>query len=427
MSPGKLVPFRWPSAWQKPELLSLLERSPVNCVVFDGGESTGAVRSAARAAGLTVMEWSSLGAVKIGEVKPGPATAPVTLEDLVWPRMKMSAAGRRGDADAGPTGAPWIDSNSWVVKLAAARAPGRPIWLSFDPPADEPAPDEAAYVTAITDSAASGARWMVSLDKSMAEGLQGHDATAMKRWEAITSALRFFEERRRWAEWQPWGPVGIVSSFAGEHEYLGQELLNLSARRNLLYRVIDRAIPASYKLEGLRAVLYADGEPPSPKLKALLGEFVTGGGMLIAPGPVAKQFPAGPAMQCAVAGYAARRLGKGSVTAGMLEWDDPYFLAADVHSLVSRRHDPVRLFNGRSLWLHYSVAPGGTGALLQLVSFTSRGAQSVSLAPSRRWRSAKLHALGSEPPTQIEPVMVEDRAEFQLARVTRYSAVEFES
>lgn len=425
MSAGALVPFRWPSAWNNPALLDLVARSPINCLLLDASGGTNPIADAARNAGLTLLDWGSLRAAPLAEIKWDSPVPQCVITDLVWPRMKMSPRGQRDDSQTGPTGAPWIDSNSWVARLAAVRAPGKPVWLSFEPSPKDPAPEEAGYTIAIADSAAPGARWIVSLDESLVKGLPAGDAEALKQWRAILAALSFFEQHRDWSAWEPWGPIGILSTFAGKDEYLGQEVLNLAARRNLLYRVLDRSIPASQKVEGLRAVLYVDNDPPNPQLKERLTAFARAGGLLIVPRALNAQFPAARPLRCPVAGYELGSFGKGTLAAGTADWDDPFFLAADVHSLVSRRNDPVRLFNGRSLWAHYSVPGSGGAALLQLVSFTSRPNGSVSVASEHPWRSATMYAVGSETPTVLEPRKVDGLTEFNLPPLSYYAAVEF--
>ena len=81
---------------------------------------------------------------------------------------------------------------------------------------------------------------------------------------------------------------------------------------------------------------------------------------------------------------------------------------------MGRRNDPVRLFNAGFLWEHYSVAADGSRALLQLVGFTSRPYESVSMVLSRRWRSVAMYAIGSENPVTLQPVTVEGRVEYHL-------------
>ena len=78
------------------------------------------------------------------------------------------------DADAltGPTSAPWLDSNAWYVRLARTLLSPEAMWLAFEPPeVGRPAP-APAYVQAIADTEAFGARWLVSLVPHLRRGLQ---------------------------------------------------------------------------------------------------------------------------------------------------------------------------------------------------------------------------------------------------------------
>ena len=419
-----LVPFRWPSAWTDPALLGLFSQNPINCLLFENLAAAKPVADAARAAGLTVLEWNSLGAAPLAEVKWDSQAAQTVITGLEWPRMKLSSKSD-GAVEAGPTGAPWIDSNTWVARLAAVRAPRRPVWLGFELAKGDPVPGAADYNIAIADTAATGARWIVSLDDGLRKGLPAGNAEAQKIWRSILAALAFFEQHRGWSAWEPWGSIGILSSFAGKDEFLGEEVLNLSARRNLLYRILDRAVPASHRLGGLRAVLYVDSDSPSRELEAKLKAFVRGGGLLIVPRALATAFAGDKPIECPVTGYDLRSSGKGAVAVARRDWDDPFFLAADVHSLVRRRNDPVTLFNARSLWEHYSVAPDDRAALLQLVGFTSYPNESVSVAPARRWRSATLYTIGPSAAVELEPIPVEGRPEFHLPAFPYYAALEF--
>ena len=174
MEVTKLVPFRWPAAWSDPKLVSLLEGSPINCLVSSGAPA--GVVEAAKKAGLTVLEWNSLGAAPLAKVDWNSAAERLTITDLVWPRVKPVVRDR---ASSGPTGGPWIDSNTWVARLAAARAPGKQIWLAFDPPKEEQPPSEAAYKVAVADAAAVGAWWILSLDEKLSQAVAAGNADAV--------------------------------------------------------------------------------------------------------------------------------------------------------------------------------------------------------------------------------------------------------
>ena len=331
LAADELVPFRWPAGWTDPGMVERFEGGPINCLVIEG--STGPIAEAAQKSGLAVREQTAPGVV--------------TLSGLVWPRIKPLFSAGRDQVEAGPTGAPWIDSNGWVARLAAMRAPGKPVWLDFAPPPDL-APGAAAYRLAIADAAAAGARWMISLDDALSRALAAGDPAAAKDWRGILAAAAFFEKHQSWRQYRADGPLGIVSTFAGENKFFGTELLNLAARRNLLDRIIDRSDLQQANFSGLRALLWADKDRPPADQAAKLSAFAEGGGVLIVPRQIVPVFKAGRAMDCAVAGYEMRALGKGSLAAATREWDDPFRVAVEAQSLVSRRYDPFRLLNGAS-------------------------------------------------------------------------------
>jgi hypothetical protein len=206
---------------------------------------------------------------------------------------------------------------------------------------------------------------------------------------------------------------------------MGQELLNLAARRGLLYRVLDRNRPPAAPLQDLRAVLCADPDAHSPEWTSALTRFAESGGLLIVPRALDAGFGSGRPLSCPVAGFAMRSVGKGRVASATRDHDDPYFLAADTHALVSRRNDPVRLFNARSLWQHWGVAGDGRAAMLQLVGFTGKPNGNIVAAPAKQWRSAVAHVPGESAPRPVEPVKVDGVTEYRLPEFSYYIAVEF--
>ena len=421
----KLVPFRWPAAWSDPKLVSLLEGSPINCLVSNGAPA--GVVEAAKKAGLTVLEWNSLGAAPLAKVDWNAAAERLTITDLVWPRVKPVVRDR---ATSGPTGGPWIDSNTWVARLAAARAPGKQIWLAFDPPKEEQPPNEAAYKVAVADAAAVGAWWILSLDEKLSQAVAAGNADAVKTWRGILATAAFFETRSAWRGYVHQGPLAIISTFAGNNEFMGMELLNLAARRNLQYRIVDRLRMASADLTGLRGALWADSDPPAADVVAKLAAFGRGGGLLIVPRTAAQLFKGEGTLDCGVPGYELRTFGKGTVAAATRDWDDPFFLAADAHDLVSRRYDPIRIFNGPSYWTHYSVAPGGNDRLIQLVSFAGASrfpgmgrSNEVTVRFTFRHSSVTLYRLDAAPEA-LRPVKDGNNIEYQLPQFAVYAALE---
>jgi hypothetical protein len=175
MPSDSLQPMRWPSEWTDPALLALIASSPVNCLLLDAPDSLAAVAAAARKAGVTVLDWKSLSATPLADVKWDAPAAQRVITGRVWPRIRLSAGGRTNDVQAGPTGVPWLDSNAWVAQLARVRGHGVPLWLNFEPAKDSAPPDTTAYNIAIADSAAAGARWIVNLDPQLRQGLAANN------------------------------------------------------------------------------------------------------------------------------------------------------------------------------------------------------------------------------------------------------------
>jgi hypothetical protein len=406
----------------------LLRDCPINCLIV--GSALQQIAGAARNAGIAVLDGASLGAAPLGELNWNTAAPIISVGGLAWPRIKPMSSGGRDSAAAGPTGAPWIDSNSWVAKLAAARAPGKQIWLVVDPPTEDQPPAEGAYRLAVADASAAGARWVVSLDDKLSQALAQGNPEAVKTWRGILTALTFFEKHREWRSYTYQGPLGIISTFAGDSEFMATELLNLAARRNLLYRIIDRSQAQSMNLTGLRGALWLDRDPPAAEVAAKLSAFAQAGGLLIVPRTVASVFKSPRVLECPVGGYELRAAGKGRVAAATRDWDDPYFLAADAHNLVGRRHDPIRLFSGGACWLHYSVAPSGKDSLFQMVNFSwirplggMMGTGDISFRIPSQHRSITLHTLDGDVQT-LQPTREGKNIEYRLPQFGAYAALE---
>jgi hypothetical protein len=307
------------------------------------------------------------------------------------------------------------------VKLARARSQ-KAVWVAFDPPKDAGAPTAEQYQLAVADVSSAGGRWLVSLDEAMAAALARKENPALEAWRKIAAALDFFEKHAAWRDWIPMGPLAVISDFTGDNEFMSTEVLNLAARRNLLYRVVDKARAAQFDLTPLRAALWVDKDPPPPALLQKLTGFAKGGGLLIAPAAVAAKFAAGAPAESPIESYDVRALGKGRVAAPKKEWDDPFVLAADAHMLISRRYDPVSIFNAGSMYAHCSQR--GADALVQLVNFARRGsANLVSVAVTRKYAQARLHLLGAEP-ALLDPAPSQRGVEFHLPPFPLYAALE---
>jgi hypothetical protein len=450
--------MRWPDEWREPARLDLLRGTPVNCIVVDwkaadaeamqplvkrcrgmnihvagiaaGTPNPGAAQAAGLSAVLTggnAIALTGLPLIPLAPLSEIPWRSPspvVAISGGPWPRVKMGASGQ---AEAGPTGAPWIDSNGWAVRLARVESAGKTVWVVVEPPSGQASPAAGEYGVAVADAAACGGRWLVALDAALQHGLASGNANSFGTWRALVRTLAFFEKRRVWNAYRPEARLAILSRFSGPAEFLSTEFLNLAARRHLQYRILAKSPPEPAQLSGLQAIVYADPEPPAAALAKTLSEFVAGGGLLLFAGEAGPEFagphPAGESHRR----YELRQVGKGRVAVPREPQSDPYALAADAHLLLSRRYDVVRLYNAFTVLPQVSAAPGGKVLLIQMVNFSARPpAAPMTLTIPMQVRSARLWMPGASGSKSLKAVSAGNGSELRLPPFPVYAAVEVE-
>jgi hypothetical protein len=279
---------------------------------------------------------------------------------------------------------------------------------------------------ALHEACAYGAHRPVSLPTEVAAGVAAGSAAAVDVWEKLLAAARWQEARRVENAWAPFARLLVISDFAGPNEYNASELLNLSARRGLAFRISEPAKFAASQLAWMRAVLYVDAQPmPAPVASALQAFAERGGLALLMKGPAqalrnlkpaGEPHPRFDLFQC----------GKGRVAVSRKEWEDQYILAQDAHLLMSRRYDAVRLFNAGSLMAYHTTAPAGGLWLVHLINYTrTAAAHQVSLQTWEKVRRARFFSPGQA--EQDLPVHRETGgSELYLPKIEIYAAVELE-
>src|ERR1017187_4929859 len=186
------TPMRWPGSWKSPSAVGLLKGTPINWLLVD------------RIADLApVVEQGTQAGLHVAEIAAPPAGAALLKGE--WTRVAMT---RGGGTSAGPTGVPWVDTNSYKIRLEAARRPDAEIWV--DAPPKGARIFAGSYRTAIADAAAYGGRWVISLDAPLAAGIADAKADALATWKEIAAAAGFFAPPRPWCALgiPPWSPTG---------------------------------------------------------------------------------------------------------------------------------------------------------------------------------------------------------------------------
>jgi hypothetical protein len=454
-------------AWTGPAALDLVAGTPVTCLVVTWAEGKAEdeeqqrllapLVAAARGRGLSVVGWvsetadlrravgaartSGLAAVATASVEVVPDfgvlrfrkrgfDAPVPSDflgdlDAAWPGMRMMSPTGGADADAvsGPTGAPWLDSNTWYVRLARSLARPRTLWLAFDPP-DLGQPQAAtSYMQAIADTEVCGARWLLGLDPHLRVGLLEGRASARETWSVVGRTLGFFREHRAWASYVPVGQLGVVSDYEGGNEFLSFEVLNLLGRQGGLYRILEKSAALQATFEGLDAIVYVDETAPAAGLVRKLYAFAEGGGTLVTPpGWEERGVREDDAW---LPRYRVFRHGRGRVAVAREEVGDPQLLAEDAQLLMSHKHDRLRVFNVGAGLFHYATSGDGRSGVLHTLTFPTPYPRMAMTAWFRRpWGEARVWTVDAEDPAPVGRTPVDPGVEFHLPPVPVYSALE---
>ncbi len=455
-------------AWALPASLEILKGTPVNCLIVewaDGGpqdpaqqqalkplieagrklgiafvgkiaaqENVKGLVEAAETSGLAAFMLSNslsdavdfpiIGQVSREKIDWDATSFIFSSTDHVWPGVALDAM-HDDTANAGPTGVPWVNSNAWFSLLAREMSPGSKAWLDFDPPESSTLQRPADYSLAIADSRAYGSRWILSLDDKLRGGISRKDAQALEIWNKISGTISFFESHKGWEAFEPQGILAVVSDFQGDNAFLGNEVLNLLNRRLVQFKIVRKSRWASASTEDLRAILWVDKEPPGGEQRAKLLRFAQQGGLVIAQsywGPAdIKPFKKDPAFE-----FNMYNVGQGQIAVAEEPFADPYQVAVDTHLLVSRRNDLVRLFNPEETNCHSSLAPDGRRRLVQVLNYSTKPAEYVTLWVDERCSSAQLLTLGAEDPATVKGAAGNPGTEFDLPTFSVYCALEME-
>ena len=452
-------------AWAAPEALELLAGSPVNALVMPWAEGSagdeGHQRAlaplivAARGRGLSVVGWvgekaglrkaagsaraAGLDALATQSTEPVDGFGVLRFRkrgfddrtrsdflgdaDAVWPGMRPLKLEKGIDAVTGATGRPWIDSNAWYVRLARTLLEPKVVWLAFDPPDTSRLVPADAYRQAIADTEVGGARWMVSLDAPLRLGLSEREAAARETWAEIGRSLAFFRKHAAWEGHLPVGQIGVLSDYAGANEFLSFELLNLLARRNGLFRVLDKNREGETAFGGLDAVLYVDEAPPERGLVRRLYGFAEAGGTLIT--PPGWEALGVPDEGTQVPRFRVSRYGQGRLAVAREAFTDPDLLAEEAQILTSYRRDRVRVFNLGIGRLHYATSADGRSGVLHVLSFPTPYPRMPMTTWFRHpWAGARGWGWEADEAVPATRTAVAGGVEFHLPPVPLYCAVE---
>lgn len=394
----ELVPFRWPTEWKEPSKLDLIRDTPINCLV---GQEPPPFP-------LGDLRFIRLG----GDLPDG-----VVIADGVWPQVLPAA--EEDAAEAGATGAAWLDSNAMRVRRAQTMNPGKAAWLNYEAPGANEVVPFRRFVKPVAEAQMFGARWIITLNAPFISGLDNGSGDALAAWKQMTAATELFQDHSEWQAWKRVAPLLVVSSFEGSTELLAAEVFNLAPRRHLAHRGLRTSDLAQETFDGVHAVLYVETEPPEGAVREKLVAFAEAGGLVISP-----QGLASGGTYEVVFKYRVYPLGKGRIAEPPEGWYDPYLLVAETHVLMGRRSDPVRVWNGPDMLCEYFRSPDGDRGVVHLLQYASEPSRPVTIGLAEPYRSARIHAVDSE--TTVQAVPSELGVEIPIGGISSYIAVELE-
>jgi hypothetical protein len=441
--------------WYNPATLDLLEGTPINCLLMTFGAmqpQQELVKEYARLArerdirvlGL-VYPGTDLVAVSAAASTAGldglvldgvfPEGVFTSSAGVVIPIAQDAASARNSEAPlvavkgvrpsardlaemgirAGPSSEPWIDSNIWLVRSFQLGTARRAIWVN-----QEPDPGSVGdYTRCVADAAVAGGQWIITLDDELRTKLYRKEPDGLATWRAIGDYLRFAKAHAEWRDFAPYGNLGIILDTTSEYPEISNEYLNLVARRQVPYRIIERRGLSAGSLEGFRAVLAADLAPPTDQERKLLRAFAGRGGLLIGGpswGDPPKEEP-----------YIEAALGQGRVVVYKDEPPDPEQVARDLLDLLDPDVIGVSALNVPSVLTYASTADSGKRLLVQLLNYAgSPFDQRITIRVNGRFETARLYTPESEPVDLAVENRTGNRTQAAIPKLAGWGAILFQ-
>lgn len=434
------VPARWPSG--EAQSLALLEKSPVNCLVVEAPAWNSAFLTAARqrnvhlladiskapddavkalAAGADALylEGNFPDAVitKTRELaaragKPfvwlpdrmhmpigkagGEMPAVVGSYQGLWPGIKL---GHEGEAQAAPSGPPWIDTNSGFLRFARTEAPKNvPVWIANRPPEGQAVPMER-YLQSIGDAAMAGAHWVLSFDAALAKDLLAGDADAMKTWERINSVLRFYQQHRDLTELPDYSRLAIVQDIDSGALVSGSVLDMVSSKHVPAFVVPPGSLGATAMPE-LKLLLNIAPQLLTPEQTAELRQEARKGAMLIN-GPPQWKLALPPPSEITFTDDQIKQLEE--------VW-------SEINRTLGRENFAVRVFGAPAMLSNLKATPDGRKLVLQLVNYSDYPVEAITIQALEKFTKATV--LTPEGKPEVELFDFEEGSGADISKVT---------
>lgn len=432
------VPARWTS--NDPKSLDLLTETPINCVLLErplwsvdfakqaarrGVATLGVVRTggdaidAARVAKSLQFSGVVLEGIfeegSVDRVRKVLSDSNIPLIELttrsrirfdssspilgtfqgVWPGVQVQEEG--GAAKSGPSGAPWINTNTGFLRFARAASTAS-IWISNAPPVHM-AIGLSQYLHAVGDAGMTGARWVVTLDEDFSRRLLARDPAALKDWKQIGAHLKYYEDHKDWRSMRAHSNLALVED-ADTGALLSGGVLDMIAVKHTPVRPIPYRSLTLASMQGAKMAVDVDPSALTPDQREALKTFTRSGGTLLTGPP----------------GWKFAGLRKDEITLAKADLDRLNEIWKELNSLTGRTNLGARLFNVSSMLSNLLEARESTQLVLQLVNYTDYPVENVTAHVLGKFRRAVLYQPDA-PPRNLETYAVEEGTGIDIDKI----------
>jgi hypothetical protein len=429
------VPARWFSA--EPQSLELLRETPVNCLLLEPDQWTPALTEAAARQGLVTLgvvrpggdpvetarqalgrklngivlegDFSEAAIGRVREMlaaseapviemlprralRPAKAALVLATYQGVWPGIEVE---ENGAAKAGPTGSPWVNTNTGFYMYARS-ATAAPVWMGVVPPPKRLFRIEH-YLQAVGDAALYGARWVVALDSDFRRRLVEREPAALRDWRRLAQHLQYFEDHPEWRRLPFYGGLSVVQD-ADSGALVSGSILDMIAAKHTPFRVVPRSKLSPESVRGSRIVLNLEAELLSAEQKQALASYTSGGGTLVTSPPGAPL----PALR------------EDRITTNEEEQKQIDELWRGINSMLNQTELGARLFHVTGVATSFLGAPGSQRIVIHLLNYTDYPIENIAIHFPGGFRQAKIM-------TPAGPVQ-----ELEMYRIDRNSAVDID-
>jgi len=406
------VPARWSS--NDPSTLTLLQGTPVNCLLMEqnlwsgpfvskaaqrnvvvlgllhpGGDPAQSVRTAREQGLRGVVLEGDFPEPEADSARKSASSASLVLVELPSRRGVRFGSGaeilgtsqgvfpgilpvdEKDKAHAMPSGGPWIDTNAGFLRYARALHNGE-FWVAVKPP-EKQVLKPGRYLQAIGDAAMLGARWVVALDSDLTQRLLARDPNAIRDWKKIGQYLQFYEDLKGYRGLPAYGKLAVVQD-ASSGALLSGGVLDMIAVKHTPVRPVPGSILSADTLDKASMALNVDPESLTPEEKEVLKNFTRHGGTVLNGPP----------------GWKMSSSGDNQIT---MDKDDVAKLDEiwkGVNTMINRGNLGVRLFNVSSMLSYLQAGKDGKQAVLQLVNFSDYPVEDVTAHVLGKFRKAWL-------------------------------------